>query len=112
MNKNMKHIPYLLPLALVCIAGLFFFWAQGHPVSAAQDAQTVLRPAQMGSANYALDWSSLGSGGGETVSSHYTLSSSIGGLAAGNSASVNYAGCSGFECVRRFLHVYLPLIVR
>jgi hypothetical protein len=111
----MKQITHSLPLALVCLASLFFVWTLVRPVSAAKANPSVLQSAQpqMSSTHYALDWSTAGGiSGGDTASTHYKLSATIGEMAAGSSASTNYASCSGFQCVFNFLHVYLPLIFR
>jgi len=111
----MQPFAHSIPLAFVCIASLFFIWTLVRPVSAAKTTPSVLRSPQMSSANYGMDWSTVGDiSCGDTASTNYKMSETIGEMAASSnsSASTNYAVCSGFQCVLNILHVYLPLIFR
>ena len=110
----MKPALHSLPLALVCLAGLFFVWTLVRPVSAAKATPAGAYTPQMSSVNYAMDWSTAGGvGGGDSASTNYKLSATIGEMGASSSSvSSNYAACSGFQCVLNYMRSFLPLILR
>jgi hypothetical protein len=69
-----------------------------------------------GSTSYRLDWASAGEiSGGDSNSTGYRLSATIGQMGAGTqSTSANYTLCVGFQCAESTVTYrgYLPLVLR
>lgn len=101
-------------LILLCTFVVLFGFglAFARSVPAAQAAPP--NSPQMGSSNYAMDWSAVGRiSGSITTSTNYRINATIGQMAASTgSVSANYRVCTGFQCVLDAIRVYLPLITR
>jgi len=68
----------------------------------------------MSSANYAIDWDVMASGGGPISSTSYSMNSTIGQAVIGSKSSTNYQLGSGYwpGGVEYLLRVYLPIILK
>ncbi len=107
-----RLIPLCLAVACVGLMASVLFAAPTE--TAVQQISRQEYGPRMSSTNYAMDWNAVGEiSGGDTASTNYKLSATIGQMAANTSStSTNYQSCAGFECVLNALHLYLPLITR
>ncbi len=68
------------------------------------------------SSAYRLDWAAVGEvSGGNSASTGYRLSATIGQMGAGASTSAHFALCVGFQCAASGAgnyRVYLPLVLK
>jgi len=87
--------------------------AQPPPVNGLAMDLGLLR-VQMDSTHFRLDWSVIGSGGGDLGSPHFQLSSTLGQATVGEKSGTHYELCDGFWCmVGRFIQrIFMPLIQR
>jgi hypothetical protein len=110
----MKQIKSLLTLAFVFASAFLFVLTLVRGVPTATAAPPAPHAPQMSSANYVLDWSAAGEiSGGNSASTHFKLSGTIGQMAANSSStSINFGLCTGFQCVPNVLNVYLPLALK
>ena len=92
----------------VKIIGLLAVLLCGLMLVSASQAVDALRPSQ-----HAVNWSVFGAGGGPTVSVSYGLNSTAGQAIIGQSSSINYALCAGYQCRTDVDYaVYLPIMMR
>ena len=65
------------------------------------------------SAQYAIDWSAVGSGGGRVHSTSYSANITVGQPVISVSHSTGYGLCAGYWCEAGLAYrIYLPLVLQ
>lgn len=111
----MKGHKKIWSLTLIGLVGLAFIVLLTNQAASAQRPALVeaepFRPAQMGSANFGLDWNVVGCGGGKIASAHFQIRSTLGQPATGWIDSTNFKNHAGYW--QNFTYrVFLPLVLR
>lgn len=118
MPKPKSRLSLILIVGGLLALGLALFGgstlAQSPPPSPEFPLAMAPENELLNSTHFALDWSVIGTGGGNLSSAHFQLSGTIGQTGVGLQNSAHFDACSGFWCaVGNFIRrLYLPLTLQ
>jgi hypothetical protein len=106
MNARRFLVGVLLTLgALLIFAGVAAASVPRQPASPLDAMGSIT------SAHFRIDWSVMGSGGGDLSSAHFKASATLGQPSVSSKSSAHFAECTGFWCeFTRLMQLFLPLI--
>ncbi len=113
MTRTRKSILWVLAGMVIGLLALTLLGGQALAQEAPPEPDAAVSGINMGSANYAINWNVVGTGGGTISSDHFTVSSTIGQPTVGTIDSTHYEVCTGYWCwLDRIAEIFLPLVMK